>query len=321
MWERNLPASPLVHKIVYHFCIKPDLNCTALSQAFLQKSFRVAALCFALLVCAVSLNAQQVAGSNSPLPAPTGFVNDYANVLDAATKNRLEVLLQNLKRRADIEFAVVTVPTTGEVPTFDYTLNVARGWGIGPGGEGSKGLILLVAVNDRKYQIQTSRNLEGDLPDGTVGTIGRMMRDPFRQGNYNDGIELAVGSLVATLAQKRGFSLEGIDRYQPIRDAQPRNVGSEGSGFSPFLCCIIIFVIVVIMLIASRGGGSSFRRRGGGGSGLANAILIGSVLDSMSRGGGSSGGWSSGGSSGGGGGFGGFGGGGDFGGGGAGGDW
>ncbi len=287
----------------------------------LKTLFRTSLLVVAV-ICAsgwLDLTTVRAQTTGSPLPEPTGFVNDYAGVLDAATKQRLETLLTNLKERAEIEFTIVTVPTTGDVPIFDYTLAVARGWGIGPGGGEQKGLILLVAINDRKYQIQVSRHLEGDLPDGLVGEVGRRMRDPFRQNRYGDGLELAAGTIIATLAEKRGFSLDGIDQSQAYRGSEPRR--RQGSGMSFTACCFILVVILILMAIFGRGkgrrGGGGF---GGGGSGLMNALLVGSVLNSMSRGGGSgSSGWSGGGGSG--GGFGGFGGGGDFGGGGAGGDW
>ena len=76
---------------------------------------------------------------------------DNANVIEPETKRRLESIYLNLKQRADIEFAVVTVPTTGERDIFEYSLDVARGWGIGSKGGDKAGLLLLVAVNDRKY--------------------------------------------------------------------------------------------------------------------------------------------------------------------------
>lgn len=132
----------------------------------------------------------------------------------------MEALLTNLKRRADIEIAVVTVSTTGGQDTFNYTLEVARGWGIGSAEGEKKGLLLLVAIEDRSYQIQASRHLQGDLPDGLIGEIGRRLREPFRAGNYGEGLMTALQTLVATLAEKRGFKLEGIDRrhaYRPDR--------------------------------------------------------------------------------------------------------
>src|SRR6267378_1452719 len=57
--------------------------------------------------------------TKSPLPPPTGYVNDYANVIDPQTKARLETILTNLKQRANIEIAVVTVPTTNGEDIFD----------------------------------------------------------------------------------------------------------------------------------------------------------------------------------------------------------
>jgi uncharacterized protein len=167
--------------------------------------------------------------SGSPLPAPKGYVNDFAGVIDPATKERMEAILTNLKRREDIEVAVVTVRTTGGQEIFDYSLRVARGWGIGsPEGE-KNGLLLLIAVDDRNYFIQVSRHLEGDLPDGLVGEVGRRMREPFREGRYGEGLMTAVQTLVATIAEKRGFSVEGVDQryaYRPGGRARTRTSGT-----------------------------------------------------------------------------------------------
>ncbi len=281
-----------------------------------------------LLSCGADVFAQT---TQSPLPYTERAVNDYANVIDPATRERMETILINLKDRAKIEFAVVTIKTTGDQPIFDYSLAVARGWGIGPRDGEKKGLLLLVAVDDRRYQIQVSRHLEGDLPDGLVGELGRRMRGPFREGRYGDGLFAAVQTFVATLAEKQGFSIEGIDqdyayRSTPVRDDPFGQRGrSPQSGLSLGACCLIAFIaLIVLSLMSGRGGG---RGGGGGGSGFLNALLLANLFSGINSGR-SSGGWGGGGSSGwggggnsGGGGFGGFGGGGDFGGGGAGGDW
>ncbi len=175
-----------------------------------------------LLACASVARAQ--AFSQSPLPPPTGFVNDFANVIDEATQARMERILTSLRDKAQIEFAVVTVPTTGGQDIFNYSLAVARGWKIGaPEGE-KKGLLLLVAVEDRKYQIQVSRHLEGDLPDGLVGEVGRRLREPFRANDYSKGLMDAVQTFIATIGKQRGFTFEEVDQsyaYQPAQRTQP----------------------------------------------------------------------------------------------------
>src|SRR5205814_1235377 len=85
---------------------------------------------------------------------------------------RMEKILRALKESGDIEFAVVTVKTTGDQDIFDYSLAVFRGWGIGSNEGEKNGLLLLVAGDDRNYHIQVSRHLESDLPDGLVGGGG-----------------------------------------------------------------------------------------------------------------------------------------------------
>jgi len=270
---------------------------------------------FLLTVCLLAVNVQAQTTS-SPLPPPTGYVNDYANVIDPATKQQLETILGNLDKRASIEFSVVTVKTTGDKDIFDYSLAVMRGWGIGSKDKG--GVLLMVATDDHKYFTQVSRHLEGDLPDGPVGEIQRRyLPGAFRQGHYSEGITAAVQAFVATLAEKRGFNVEGIDQSYAYRAAPARTGRAGRGGISP---CMIIFIIVIVLifLLSNRG-------RGGGGGGCLNLLLLNSLLNSGRGSGGwgggdfgGGGGWGGGG----GGGFGGFsGGGGDAGGGGAGGSW
>jgi uncharacterized protein len=283
------------------------------------KLIRTAALGLALLGGLLAMRGSASAEqANSPLPPPNPFryVVDNAGVIDAATNQRMEKILTALNEKGDIQFAVVTVKTTGDQDIFDYSLAVARGWGIGSSEGEKNGLLLLVAVDDHKYFIQVSRHLEGDLPDGLVGEAGRRMRDPFRRGDYSGGLMTAVQTIVSTLQEKRGFNIGDVDKKSAYRpSAEP--VRETGRSFSLWLFLIAVFVIIMLISSRSRGG------RGGGG-GWLNWLLLSMVLNSGNRGsgwgsGGSSG-WSGGGFGGGGGG-GGFGGGGDFGGGGAGGSW
>jgi uncharacterized protein len=272
------------------------------------------ALAFTLLMVGGSANAQT---AQSPLPKPTGYVNDYAGVIDSATKERLEVTLGNLDRQQSIQFAVVTIDTTGTQDIYDYSLAVARGWGIGSKDTNKPSLLLLAAIKDRKYFTQVSRHLEGDLPDGLVGQIQREQLVPaFRDAPYGKGLSDTVETYITTVATKNGFSTDKIFAPGSVR---PPVRGENTS--SPVAGLVVVFIIAIIgiLLFARFGRGGPGR---GGGGGWFNWLLIASLLNSGMRSGSS--GWSGGGFGGGGsggGGFGGFGGGGDFGGGGAGGSW
>jgi uncharacterized membrane protein YgcG len=159
----------------------------------------------------------------SPLPQPKGFVGDFAEVIDAKTEGVLEAKLKLLKKRANIELAVATVETTGDKDIFNYSLAVARGWGVGPpAGEEGGGLLLLIAVKDHQWRIQVSRGLEADLPDDVVADIGRTMTPSLREGRYGPGVTKCVDGLIRRLAERRGFSmkdetiiLEGVPKAKP----------------------------------------------------------------------------------------------------------
>ena len=256
--------------------------------------------------------------NNSPLPAPTGFVNDYAGVIDPATKQQLETKIKQFRDSTNpsVELAVAVVHTTGDRPIFDYSLAVARGWKIGSKEDNNPSALLFIAIDDRKYFTQVSRDLEDELPDGLVGSLQRQYLVPeFKKGNYGKGISDTIDAYIQTINQRSS----GTATATPTAGTN-KGGGDSGSLYSIFCCLVIIGVILLIILTRSRKPSDKDRNRWGGGGGFGGGTsalpwIIGGILGS----GGGSSSSDSGGSSG--GGWGGFGGGGDFGGGGAGGDW
>lgn len=150
--------------------------------------------------------AAQVQNEN-PLAPPTGFVNDYAKVIDARTKQRLEATLKKFQEKSKIDFLVAVVDTTGAQASADYAIAVARGWGVGTKEQSAGGIILLVAIKDRRWEIRWTRKLDADLEDGTGDELTRQMTDLFRQGQYGEGITNGVNAVISKIANKRGFSL------------------------------------------------------------------------------------------------------------------
>jgi uncharacterized protein len=290
-----------------------------------------------LLAVLVTLAAAAAVSAQVNIPANTGFVNDYAGVIDSTTKQALETRLKDLRDNTRIEIAVLAVRTTEGQDIFDYSLAVARAWQIGSKESDNPGALLTVAIDDRKYFTQISRDAEGDIPDGLAGQIQRQYLVPaFKQGQYGKGIQDTVEGYIRRFAETRGFDPVTLQKTEggptiPVTG----KTGKNASGLFICVVCggiigIIIFISIFSRLTGGRGGGRSSWNGGGfggaggrrgDGSGLGGSILpviIGGIIGSLGSGGGSGGG---GGDSGGGGGWGGFGGGGDFGGGGAGGGW
>lgn len=136
-------------------------------------------------------------------PKPDGFVNDFADALSEKDEQDLESAMQRLQARAKIDFGVAVVDTTGEKSIFDYSLAMAKEWKIG---SENGGILLVVAVKDRKWHIQITRGLEKDLSDTEVKKIGELMVPDFKKGNYADGIRKCVNKMIAELAKKKGLS-------------------------------------------------------------------------------------------------------------------
>jgi uncharacterized protein len=150
-------------------------------------------------------NPQQASVASTVAPSPTltariGYVTDSANVMDQSSRNHLETTLASFKQHAKIDFAVVTVESTGTKSVRDYSLELARQRKSNTG-HTSGGVLLLVAVNDHHWHIQVTRNLESTLTNEVLVTLSKPMRDSFMQKRYGEGIIQYVNAIISKLAE------------------------------------------------------------------------------------------------------------------------
>jgi len=128
------------------------------------------------------------------------YVTDGANVIDANEEARLETRLAQIRQQHDVDFAVVTVSTSGAESVFDHSLRLARERSDRLKNKpGKGGLLLFVATNDRQWRIQITRNLEAKLPNQLLTDLSAPMTDSFKQERYGVGIEQYVEAVVAKL--------------------------------------------------------------------------------------------------------------------------
>lgn len=262
------------------------------------------------------------------IPAPRGFVNDFAGVIDSANAARIEQLAQYVRAHSGGEIAVVTMKDIGGRDVGDVALRIGREWKVGANAAvGDKkrnaGVVVLVVPKEtsrdgRGYvSIQVGNGSEGFVPDAVAGDIRREAVPYFQRRDYGGALALITARLAQRYAAEFQFSLDSAGAI-PVRRVAPRETPSGGRGSFPVgaLIALVLFMIV-IRAVGGRGRGG----RGGVGSALPWIIMS----QMGRRGGGGSGGWGGGGGGGfgggGGGGFGGFGGGGGFSGGGSSGSW
>lgn len=229
-------------------------------------------------------------------PNPPVLVTDLAGVLSPEQKQALENKLVAIDDSSSNQIAVVILPTLEGNPIEEYATKLFRTWGIG-NKKSRNGVLLLIAIQDKKIRIETGYGLEGALPDITCNSIiDNDIKPAFREQAYYEGIDKATDNIAKA----------AVGEYKVKRERQ-----AKGKGSNLLLFLFIVFIIVAIL--GKKGGGGS-NIGGGGFSDIATGMLLGSLLGGGGRSGGSD--WGGGG----GGGFGGFGGG-SSGGGGASGGW
>jgi uncharacterized membrane protein YgcG len=136
------------------------------------------------------------------------FVNDTAGVLNDEAETKLEQKLDTLKSAGKIDFAVVTVSTTKDQPIADYSLGLARCWAIGESNPDGAAMLLLLAVDDRKWHMQISRRMEKVLSNVEIQEAGSQMTPHLRERNYPEGVQKFVDATINTIAPRRKFSMD-----------------------------------------------------------------------------------------------------------------
>ncbi len=265
----------------------------------------------AVLLCAGFLGAVLSSAEDVKSIHPTGYVTDLAGVIGEEKKASLEALCTELEQKTGAQLAIVTVRSLEGESVETYAVDLFKQLGVGSKKD-NRGVLLLLAPNERKYRIEVGYGLEPVINDARAGDAGRAMVPFLRRGDYGGALETGALQLAKYVADDSGVTLSGQPPTPRIRNTD------NGVGFSAFwlILGLIIFFSAVGRLSSGRHGGS-------GGSGCL-WFLLGMLASSSGRGsragwggggfGGGSGGWS------GGGGFGGFGGG-SSGGGGASGSW
>ena len=207
---------------------------------------------------------------------PTGYVSDYTETLSSKTKADLESLLTTFKERGMGEVAVVMVPTLGNDSIENYSLELAREWGIGVKGK-DNGVLLLIAKNDHQLRIEVGYGFEGTLTDAKSSRIIREMITPrFKTGQYDDGVSDGVKGILGAIDP----TFEGGVSLPDMPDAS-MNTTKSSIDF-PAVIVILYFVASIISLIASILGRSKSWWLGGvlgaGVGGIISYIFAMSIL-------------------------------------------
>ena len=221
--------------------------------------------CLALFAAALGLAAFGAAPAQDVLPVPplTGRVIDQTAALSAAQQQALEAKLAAFETRRGTQIVVLIVPSTQPEDIAAYAQRVGDTWKIGRRDVGD-GLLIVVAKNERRVNIQTTKALEGAVPDlAARRIIDTSIRPAFRADDYAGGLNAAVDALMARI---EGEGLPGV---------KPRASADEFSrlfgDWNPTE--LLIFAFVALPIVA----GLARRLFGRGLGSLASAAATGMI--------------------------------------------
>jgi uncharacterized protein len=257
-------------------------------MSFLQ-SIRVAIV---LLALPLLLSAEPVSQLH-----PTDYVNDLAHVLDPTTIAQLDNICQQLEQKAHAQVAVVTVNSLDGSDIESYAVALYKQWGIGSKAT-DHGVLILLAVQDRKYRIEVGYGLEPILTDGKVGSIGREAVPLLRQNDYSRAVSLMTSRVADVIAQDAGIELTGARPQLPAPPSPQR--GRQLSGRQLLLLGVILLLVLLtplrkllfyFLLFGGGGGGYGGGGYSGGGGFGGGGGGFGGFGGGSSGGGGASGNW------------------------------
>jgi uncharacterized protein len=209
----------------------------------------------------------------------TGYVDDFAHVLDPNTIAQMKDICQQIDEKAHAQIAVVTINSLDGSDIESYAVDLFKQWGVG-GKSSNRGVLILYAIKDHRARIEVGYGLEPILPDGKVGSFQREAIPLVRSEQYSQALLLVTSRVADVIATDAGIQLTGSMPRAPTRQVQP-----PGGGLSIGGVVVILIIILVILLTPLRSlffwllfsqifggrsggfGGGGFGGFGGGGGG------------------------------------------------------
>ncbi len=235
-------------------------------------------------------------GSTQGVPEFSAPVVDRAGVINDSVEARLNTTLEEFRVSNGPQIAVLVVSSIESQGIEDYSIDVARAWGLGDPTR-DDGVLLVIAYEDRKFRIETGSGIEGDLTDVQTNAVMEKMKPALRANDPSLAVDIGVSGIIAEITDETpaadlpGFSQGPAVTPDPVSE-------NPFKQFIPFL--IVLFFLVVPAFLASlfgssRGssyGGSWWPSSGGfsGGRGGFSGGFSGGFGGGFS-GGGSSGSW------------------------------
>jgi uncharacterized protein len=161
------------------------------------------------LLIAVCLSSP-TAKAQLKFPQPKSYVNDFASVIDADAKKRLDSLCAEVDKKTHAQIAVVTIDSLEGTPVGDYARLMFNNWEIGHKDD-NRGMLILLAITDHMYYISVGRGFETLFPNKRVAAIGYEMVPSLRKHHYSKAVLHSTDKIAGIIAHEREVTLTTLD--------------------------------------------------------------------------------------------------------------
>ncbi|WP_445660006.1 TPM domain-containing protein [Acinetobacter sp. F16] len=213
------------------------------------------------------------------LPTLNEPVVDQANILTESQKQEISQRILALHQQGKAQIGVVIVPSTGQEDIFDFAMRVAEKWQLGSAKQ-DNGLLMAIAINDRRIQILTGYGLEGVIPDIVASRIIRNQITPyFKQAQYAQGIDAGLVEIERILNMDPEVAQKAAEE---LKERQQQALHEQQAKEKTFSTALFILIAGIIgSFIFGKGLSASTAAVAGtvaglvNGAGLVTSLLIG----------------------------------------------
>ena len=156
-------------------------------------------LFFALVTVFFSFAFSKVSALEVPEPSTEFYVQDLADLVSASAEAQWLDAAKSLAQDTGAQVVLLTIPSLEDEALEDFSIKVARSWGIGDGKDNTGVLVFLVA-DSHEIRIEIGYGLEGVLPDGATGRLMREYLIPkLKENDYDGGVLDLENAIIAAV--------------------------------------------------------------------------------------------------------------------------
>jgi len=193
----------------------------------------------ASLACIVLLLLATAIAAALDVPPLRGRVNDYAGVMSQDQARSLESRLAQFEQETGHQVAVLAIPTLDGEDIEGFGIRVAENWKLGKKGF-DNGVILIVAIKDRRLRLEVGYGLEGVLPDAIAKTIiSDYIVPSFRARDYAGGIIAGIDAVLKVI------------KNEPLPESARKKNSNQGSELNSIVMFAITLAVFGLMAFAS----------------------------------------------------------------------